>query len=139
MDETKLELKVGALVLLAIGGALTLLWLMGELSFGAGNTLTVDFSHTGNVVKGAPVKIGGVSGLTHTVDGVLTDNRDDIRQLLKEMSEAAKELHTLSSAARAQLEPGGKAAVLVDDAAVLAKQMKTDLPVISKQAQTALS
>src|SRR5689334_2554551 len=60
MDESKLELKVGALVLLAIAGALALLWIMGELSFGSGNTLAIDFAHTGNVVKGAPVKLGGV-------------------------------------------------------------------------------
>ena len=34
MDETRLELKVGALILLAIAGSLALLWLMGELTFG---------------------------------------------------------------------------------------------------------
>ena len=60
MDETRLELKVGALVLLALAGALALLFLMGELSFGTRKHLIVDFSHTGNVVKGAPVKLGGV-------------------------------------------------------------------------------
>src|SRR5581483_6881209 len=60
MDETRLELKVGALILLAIAGALALLWLMGELTLGSTGRVAVDFSHTGNVVKGAPVKLGGV-------------------------------------------------------------------------------
>ena len=252
MDESRLELKVGVLVLLAVAGALALLFLMGELSFGSAKTLTIDFSHTGNVVKGAPVKlggvqvgkvekiqldparrdelglpmpvslevsisasaaaalkadtmvtissqgplgepylevnpgasdvaldqgkhvrgtdapridlvsnrlakfleviggalekdpgaisglIGGVSGLTRTVDGVLTDNRDDIRQILKEMGEAAKDLRQLSAVLRTQFEPGGKTAVLIDDASATAKQLRADVPVISKQAQTAL-
>jgi phospholipid/cholesterol/gamma-HCH transport system substrate-binding protein len=253
MDETRLELKVGALVLLAIAGALALLWLMGELTFGTSAGLAVDFSHTGNVVKGAPVKLGGVmvgkveqivlepsrhddkgaplpvtmkvsltreafsalksdvavtvssqgplgepylelnpgaaptaydashnvrgvdapridvvsnelgklmqvlsgmlekdpdsvprlvngiSSLTHDVDGVLTDNRDDIRQMAKELAEAAKDLRALSAAARTQFEPGGKAATLIDDASVSAKQLRTDLPAISGKAQAALN
>ena len=252
MDETKLELKVGALVLLALAGALLLLFLMGELSFGARELLSIDFSHTGNVVKGAPVKfggvqvgkveaiellparrdeyglpmpvtltvsltpeaskalkvdtavtissqgplgepylevnpgasdqaldlkkhvrgtdapridlvsnrlakfleviggaiekdpealtglIGGISGLTRSVDGVVTDNRDDIRQILREMSEAAKDLRAIAAAAKAQIEPGGKAAVLIDDVSVTAKQLKTDVPVLTKEAQAVL-
>jgi phospholipid/cholesterol/gamma-HCH transport system substrate-binding protein len=60
MDEHRLEIKVGALVLAALVGVLGLLWLMGELRLGRGEELHVDFSHTGNVVKGAPVKLGGV-------------------------------------------------------------------------------
>jgi phospholipid/cholesterol/gamma-HCH transport system substrate-binding protein len=60
MDESRLELKVGALVVAALVGAFTLLVLMGEVSFGGGKALVVDFSHTGNVVKNAPVKLGGV-------------------------------------------------------------------------------
>ena len=61
MDESKLELKVGALLLAALLGSLGLLSLMGELSFGSDAGLKVDWGHTGNVVKGAPVKIAGVS------------------------------------------------------------------------------
>ena len=60
MDERRLEMKVGALVLAALVGVLGLLWLMGELTLGRDTVLSVDFSHTGNVVKGAPVKLGGV-------------------------------------------------------------------------------
>jgi phospholipid/cholesterol/gamma-HCH transport system substrate-binding protein len=252
MDETRLELKVGALILLALAGVLALLWLMGELTLGSGATLLVNFSHTGNVVKGAPVKLGGVqvgkvdgieldparhddkglplpvtmkvglskdafaalrsdvavtvssqgplgepylelnpgaaaqaydpkapvrgidapridivsnelarflqgasgvlekdpealsrliagfSSLTRNVDGVLTDNREDIRQIAQELSEAAKDLRALSATARAQLEPGGKAATLLDDASVSAKTMRTELPSLSSKAQTAL-
>lgn len=252
MDESKLELKVGALVLLAVAGALALLFLMGELSFGAARTLTVDFSHTGNVVKGAPVKlggvlvgkverielfparkdelglplpvsltvsltpeaaaalkrdaavtissqgplgepyfevnpgsaaealelnqhlrgtdspridivsnrlakfleivgdalekdpgaitrlIGGVSSLTRSVDGVVTDNREDIRQILRELSEAAKDLRAIAAAAKGQIEPGGKAAVLIDDVGSTAKQLRADYPELSKNAKGAL-
>ncbi len=252
MDESKLELKVGALVLLAVAGALALLFLMGELSFGKKQTLVIDLSHTGNVVKGAPVKlggvqvgkvdsieldpkrrddlgdplpvslhvslspeaiaslkrdaavtissqgplgepyleinpgssdvaldltkhlrgtdapridivsnrlakflevvggalekdpdalqrlIGGVSGLTKTVDGVLTENREEIRQIAQEMSEAAKDLRVLSAAMRTQIEPGGKAAGLLDDASATAKALRADYPVLSKQAKDAL-
>lgn len=60
MEERSLEVKVGVLVLLGLLGVLALLWLMGELRFSSGTELLVRFSHTGNVVKGAPVKLGGV-------------------------------------------------------------------------------
>lgn len=60
MDESRLELKVGALVVAALVGAFILLVLMGEVSLGGAKKLTVDFAHTGNVVKNAPVKLGGV-------------------------------------------------------------------------------
>ena len=60
-DERALEIRVGALVLLGIAGVLGLLWLMGELTFSRGVTVGVQFAHTGNVVKGAPVKLGGVT------------------------------------------------------------------------------
>lgn len=60
MDERRLEMKVGALVVAAVLGIVGLLWLMGELRLGSAAGLPVDFSHTGNVVQGAPVKLGGV-------------------------------------------------------------------------------
>jgi phospholipid/cholesterol/gamma-HCH transport system substrate-binding protein len=60
MDERKLEMRVGVFVLVGIAGVLGLLWLMGELRFTRAGSLEVLFSHTGNVVKGAPVKLGGV-------------------------------------------------------------------------------
>jgi len=252
MDESRLELKVGALVVAALVGAFTLLVLMGEVSFGGGKSLTVDFSHTGNVVKNAPVKlggvvvgkvanvellpsrkdadgtplpvkmtltvtaevddalrsdvavtvssvgplgesylelwpgsagaphdpklavrgtdspridvvsnrlakfldaagkvlesdpevftklIGGVGGLTTTVDGVLTENRGDFKTMAVELAAAAKDLRALAAAARTQIEPGGKANALIDDAAATAKLARADLPELSKQASVAL-
>ncbi len=60
MDERHLEIKVGALVVLGVAGLLALLWLMGELSLSRGTPLSAEFAHTGGVVKGAPVKLGGV-------------------------------------------------------------------------------
>lgn len=61
MDERGLELKVGALVVLAVAGVLALLWLMGDLTFSKGAPLEVRFASTGNVISGAPVKYGGVT------------------------------------------------------------------------------
>ncbi|MCC6335126.1 MAG: MCE family protein [Myxococcales bacterium] len=253
MDESRLELKVGALVVAAVSGVLLLLFFMGELSLGGEVTVKVDFAHTGSVVKNAPVKLGGVqvghvtqvallasrrddrgrvmpvemtlaiskeaaaalradaavtvssqgplgesylelwpgsapdgfdpkepirgtdaprldvvsnrlahfldaasdvlekdpealaklfhgvAGLTTTVDGVLTENRDDLKTLTSELAATAKDLRALAATARTQLEPGGKTAVLIDDAAATAKLARTELPELSKKANTALT
>jgi phospholipid/cholesterol/gamma-HCH transport system substrate-binding protein len=252
MDDAKLELKVGALLLAALAGGLALLWAMGELTFGTGHTITVDFSHTGNVVKGAPVKLGGVvvgrvdsitlladrrdahgdpmpvqmvasvspdaakslrtdalitvssqgplgepylelwpgtapealgktqiirgmdapridivsnrlarfletaskvlesdpdaiskllkgvGGLTQTMDGVMTENREDIRGIAQELGATAKDLRVLAATARGLMEPGGKGMALLDDAAATAKLAHADLPDLSKKASVAL-
>jgi phospholipid/cholesterol/gamma-HCH transport system substrate-binding protein len=252
MDESKLELKVGALLSVALIGSLGLLSLMGELSLGSNATLRVNWSHTGNVVKGAPVKIAGVgvgrvekielhptrrdppsellpvtmvlaiskesaaalradaavtissqgalgepylelnpgtsgeplaagaelrgvdapridvvsnklghfleaaskvlendpdalahfvsgiSGLTQTVDGVITENRSDLRQIVAELSATVKDLRVVSAVAKNQLEPGGKANGLIDDASATVKQLRAEVPVMSRQAEVAL-
>ncbi len=252
MDESRLELKVGALLLAAVVGTLGLLYSMGELSFSSGRNVTIDFSHTGNVVKGAPVKLGGVlvgrvdaielladrrddhgdpmpvkmtvsiseatekalrtdcaitvssqgplgepyleiwpgsnpqphvasvpirgidapridivsnrlakfldsaskvlesdpeamaklvngfGGLTSTVDGVLTENRAQIKDLAQELSVAAKDLRVLAAIARKEMEPGGRTTMMIDDAASAARLAKNDLPDLSKKASTAL-
>lgn len=252
MDESRLELKVGALMLAAVLGTLGLLYAMGELSFSSGHTVVIDFSHTGNVVKGAPVKLGGVAvgrvdaiellperrdghgdplpvkmtisvtsqvqqalradaaitvssqgplgepylelwpgsapellaastpirgvdapridivsnrlakfldsaskvlesdpeavtklvngfgGLTSTMDGVLSENRAQIKDLAQELSVAAKDLRVLAAIAKKELEPGGRTHVMLDDAASAARVAKTDLPELSKKASTAL-
>ncbi|MGQ0504001.1 MAG: MlaD family protein [Myxococcaceae bacterium] len=252
MDERRLEMRVGVLVLTAVGGLLAMLWLMGELTLGRGAKLAVEFSHSGNVVAGAPVKLagvvvgrverveltpegrdaqgnplpvrmrlsmqesthaalredalvtvatqgllgepylelnagiaqapltaevvrgmdaarlemviarvsgfldgasrildqnpqvvgdllGGVAGLTHTVDGVVTENRAEIRGLLVDAAAAVKEMRSVAELARGQLSPGGKAAQLVDDAAASAKTLRADLPALSGDARKALA
>lgn len=252
MDESRLELKVGALLLTAVVATLGLLYAMGELSFSSGRTLTIDFSHTGNVVKGAPVKLGGVTigrvdqielvpdrrdvngspmpvkmtvsiseptekalrtdaaitvssqgplgepyleiwpgsapsphlssapirgidapridivsnrlakfldsaskvlesdpeavsklvhgigGLSSTVDGVLTENRAQLKDLAQELAVAAKDLRVLAAIARKEIEPGGRTNALIDDAAASARLARTELPELSKKASSAL-
>ncbi|MFL5319316.1 MAG: MlaD family protein [Myxococcaceae bacterium] len=76
MDERRLEIRVGALLLVAIAGAVALLALMGELTFKQKATLAVEFGHTGNVIKGAPVKLGGVP-VGRVEEIILTPNRRD--------------------------------------------------------------
>ncbi len=252
MDESRLELKVGALVLAAVAGAFTLLVMMGEVSFGGGAEVVVNFAHTGNVVKNAPVKLGGVvvgkvqdvalvperrdadgtalpvkmrlsvskeaagvlrrdaavtvssvgplgesylelwpgrnpepwasaselrgtdsprldvvsnrlakfldaassvleqdpealtklirgvGELTTSVDGVVTDNRESIKSLAVELLATAKDLRALAATARTQLEPGGKATALLDDAAATAKVARAELPGLAAQAKVNL-
>lgn len=252
MDESKLELKVGALLLAATAGAVALLYLMGEINVRSGRTVTVNFSHTGNVVKGAPVKlagfvvgrvddvrllaarrdeagrplpvemalsmnaeaeaalrsdaqvtvssqgplgepylelwpgltdkaydravpirgvdaprldvvtnrlagflesasrvlekdpeaitklVGGAGGLLGTADTMLSENREDVRAIAQELAATAKDLRALAATARVQLEPGGKASALLDDASAAARTARTDLPELSKKASTAL-
>ena len=252
MDESKLELKVGALLLAALLGTLGLLSLMGELSFGSNAKLKVDWGHTGNVVKGAPVKIAGVSvgrvetivllptrrdvqgdlmpvqmqlavdkaamaalrsdaavtissqgalgepylelypglattalppdtavrgvdspridvvsnrlagflekaskmleedpgaisgfitgiaGLTKNLDGAMSENRADIRQIVSELNLTVKDLRAISAMAKTQLEPGGKANGIIDDASAAMKVLRNDVPLMSKEAQVAL-
>src|SRR5690606_37585656 len=60
MDERRLELKVGALLLVAAIGTVALLFLLGELQLGGGKRLRIDFNHTGGVADGAPVRLAGV-------------------------------------------------------------------------------
>ncbi len=60
MDEHRLELKVGLLIVLALAGCAALLYLLGELRVGSGARMTVQFAHTGGVPNGAPVKFAGV-------------------------------------------------------------------------------
>ncbi len=76
MDERRLEIKVGALVLVGVAGVLGLLFLMGELRLGRDPAVNILFSHTGNVVRGAPVKLGGVTvGRVESIE--LEPNRRD--------------------------------------------------------------
>lgn len=252
MDERRLELKVGALVLATVVGVLALLWLMGELRPGADAGLAVDFGHTGNVVEGAPVKLGGVqvgrvqairllperrdaqgrpmpvrmelavapealgalrtdarvtvatvgllgepylelnpgaapkplaageavrgtdaprldllaeqlsrfvemlsamlekdpeavtglaanvSRLARTLDEMLSENKGDVKVLASELAAASKDLRQVAALAREALQPGGKAARLLDDAAATAALLRGELPGLTKSAGTTL-
>lgn len=60
MEERRLELKIGTLLLLAALSAVGLLYLLGEFRPGGGARLRVDFAHSGGVPEGAPVKLAGV-------------------------------------------------------------------------------
>lgn len=252
MDEKRLELKVGVLALASLAALVALLYFMGELGVGGGRRVQVDFAHTGNVVRGAPVKlggigvgkveqvellperrdaagvpllvrmtlgltpqahaalkadatvtissqgplgepylelwpglaaqalppdgvlrgtdapridlvsnrlanfldaastvlekdpqalsklVGGVTQLTSTVDGMLVDNRADVRELTTQLAQAAKDLRSVALAARTQLEPNGKATAMIDDAAAVARMARSDWPELSKKASTAI-
>lgn len=114
MDERRLEMKVGALVLAAVVGLVGLLWLMGELRVGHVTTLPVDFAHTGNVVKGAPVKLGGVQ--VGRVDEIhlLPDRRDangtalPVRMSLDITPESRASLHQDATVMVATVGPLGE-------------------------------
>jgi phospholipid/cholesterol/gamma-HCH transport system substrate-binding protein len=82
--------------------------------------------------------VRGIGGLTSNVDGVITENRDQFKTLASELAAAAKDLRVLAATARTQLEPGGKANALLDDAAATARVARTDLPELSKQASVTL-
>lgn len=56
----RLELKVGLLVLVALGLLAALVVVLGDFRLGKGFGLTVDFAFTGNLHQGAPVKLAGL-------------------------------------------------------------------------------
>jgi phospholipid/cholesterol/gamma-HCH transport system substrate-binding protein len=60
MEEQRLELKVGILVLVGALGCAGLLWLLGVFRLAGGSRVKVDFAHSGSVPEGAPVKLAGV-------------------------------------------------------------------------------
>jgi phospholipid/cholesterol/gamma-HCH transport system substrate-binding protein len=252
VDESRLELKVGVLVAAAVAALVALLYFMGELSTGRGNQLLIDFGHTGNVVRGAPVKLGGIavghvesvdllpsrresngkplpvrmgikltpeafaslrsdaavtvstqgplgepylelwpghemsawsaealrgtdaprldlvtnrlahfldlagdmlekdpnalsqlltnlSRLSGTADGMMTENRADVRAIAVELASAVRDLRVVAAMAKGQLEPQGKAALLIDDLGATARQARADWPELSRKANATLS
>jgi phospholipid/cholesterol/gamma-HCH transport system substrate-binding protein len=80
MSESRTELKAGAVFLAAIAAFIALLALLGELSFSSTSSVRVDFAHTGNVVVGAPVKLGGVA-VGRVANIALRPDRVDARGL----------------------------------------------------------
>jgi phospholipid/cholesterol/gamma-HCH transport system substrate-binding protein len=69
---------------------------------------------------------------------VLTENREDFKTLTHELVAAVHDLRTLAQVSKSQLEPGGKANALLDDAAATAHWARKDLPEISNDAKTLL-
>jgi phospholipid/cholesterol/gamma-HCH transport system substrate-binding protein len=60
MKQRSIEVRVGALILLAVGLVLGFVVLMGGLSFQPTYTVYVAFENPGGLVAGAPVRISGV-------------------------------------------------------------------------------
>ncbi len=58
---------------------------------------------------------------------------------MQELSAAARDLRQLSAIARESLEPGGKAAQLLDDASASAKLVRQELPGLTSKADRALT
>lgn len=58
--ETAIEVKVGALVLLATGLLVAFVFLLGDIRFGDNHQLNVQFASTGGLKQGAEVAISGI-------------------------------------------------------------------------------
>ena len=134
MDERRLELRVGAVLLLCVAAVGGLLWLMGSFgSITSRGQLRARFAHTGHVTEGAPVKLGGVQ--VGRVDRIrlFPDRRDEsgaslpITMELSLSDEARRALHSDVAVTVAtqgplgepylELEPGSAGAPLLPDGA----------------------
>jgi phospholipid/cholesterol/gamma-HCH transport system substrate-binding protein len=80
-----------------------------------------------------------VSKLTGTLNGVLGDNRGDLKTLTGDLTAAAKDLRMLAKVAREAMQPGGTGARLLGDAAETAALMKRELPGLSGSAAKTLN
>jgi len=60
MRERAIEVKVGVLVLVALGVLGAFIFVLGNFTVGKGFTFYVDFDFSGNVQAGAPVKVAGI-------------------------------------------------------------------------------
>src|SRR5512135_2138695 len=60
MSQRSMEVKVGVLILVALGLLAGFVVVMGGLSFQQGYTVYVDFDNPGGLKTGAPVRIAGV-------------------------------------------------------------------------------
>ncbi len=58
--ETAIEVKVGGLVLLAIGVFVAFVMVLGDCNFSQGFTLYVDFQNAAGLKPGAPVRLAGI-------------------------------------------------------------------------------
>jgi phospholipid/cholesterol/gamma-HCH transport system substrate-binding protein len=83
--------------------------------------------------------VRGVGGLAGTADAVLGENREALRGLAADLAEAARDARRASRVARVELEPGGRAASALDDAAATLRLLRRDLPELSRNASTTLA
>ena len=60
MKERSIEVKVGLLILVAMGLLATFVLVMGQISFEPKFVLYVDFDNPGGLTVGSPVRIAGV-------------------------------------------------------------------------------
>ncbi len=60
MHSRSLQIKVGLLVILALGVLGAFVFLLGNFSTSDGRTFYVDFKFVGNLAEGAPVKVSGI-------------------------------------------------------------------------------
>jgi phospholipid/cholesterol/gamma-HCH transport system substrate-binding protein len=69
MRERSIEVKVGILVLIALGVLATFIFVLGNFSLAKGFSFYVDFDFSGNLQVGAPVKVAGIKvGKVRQVD-----------------------------------------------------------------------
>lgn len=59
-NQTGLKIKVGALILASLGLLVGFVFLLGDVSLAEQRTLYIEFSDSGSMLKGAPIKIAGV-------------------------------------------------------------------------------
>ena len=60
MRERGIELKVGLLILAAVGVLAGFIFVLGNFSLSSGYTFYVDYRFSGNIQPGAPVKVSGI-------------------------------------------------------------------------------
>ncbi len=60
MRSRSLQIKVGALVLVALSVLAGFIFALGQFSTSDGRTIYVDFNFVGNLAEGAPVKVSGI-------------------------------------------------------------------------------
>ncbi|HEY8206222.1 MAG TPA: MlaD family protein [Myxococcaceae bacterium] len=136
MDERRLEVRVGAVLLVCLAAVGGLLWLMGTFnSITSRGRLHVRFAHTGHVTEGAPVKLGGVQ--VGRVDRIrlLPDRRDDagaslpITMELSLSDEARRALHADVSVTVATVGPLGEPYLELEPGTATAPLLPTDAEV----------
>jgi phospholipid/cholesterol/gamma-HCH transport system substrate-binding protein len=75
MNERNMQIKVGALILVALGLLVGFVLLLGSFSVGAVRSYFIEVADSGSVLRGAPVKIAGVrAGRVEDVEFLVARN-----------------------------------------------------------------